>query len=122
MSDINNILTGLIKETTESKLTWARSTNPDEFVAAVRDFAITISRVATPSLTSSERFLLRIVDDEGSTVESLESIGRRAYVPSERRATAVQSRQLNELFLLARSSALDVPTAMAKIMEGLGGS
>ena len=121
MSDINNILERLIRRTTDSELTWARSTNPDEFVVAVGDFAITISRVATPGLLSSERFLLQIVDDEGSTVESLESSGRHIHIPSERRATPGQGRQLNEIFLSARRSALDVPTSLAKIMDGLGG-
>ena len=122
MSDINDVLLGLGRRTEESELTWDRTTNPDEFVAAVGDFAITIARVATAGLLSSERFLLQIMDDEGTTVESLESVGGPIHVPSERRATDNQSRLLNELFLLARRSALDVPTALAKIMDRLEGS
>ena len=122
MNGIDAILEGLITRTTESQLTWDRSANTDEFVTTVGDVAITIRRVANAGLISSERFLLRIVDDEGSNVESLESAGGMSgliHVPSERRATVEQGSKLNELFLLARRSALDVQNTIDKLLSDL---
>ena len=122
MIDINDVLNALVTRTAESELSWSRSANTDEFLAVVGENVITIHRVVTSALTSVESFRLRILDDEDSTVESLESSSAFGHIPTERRATEDQSRQLIQLFLLARRSALDVPTTLAKILDALGES
>ena len=122
MIDINDVLNALVTRTAESELSWSLSVNTDEFVTVVGENVITIQRIVASALTPSERFQLRIVDDEGSTVESMESTGSYVHIPTERRSTEDQSRQLSQLFLLARRSALDVSTTLAKILDVLGES
>ena len=122
MIDINDVLNALVTRTAESELSWSLSANTDEFVAVVGESVITIQRIVAAALTPSERFRLRIVDDEGSTVESMESTGSYVHIPTEMRSTEDESRQLSQLFLLARRSALDVSTTLAKILDVLGES
>ena len=117
MSDMNDVLNALISGTINAKVKWFRSSDANEFATTAGSLSAVIRRVAAPTILGEDRFLLEVVDDEGSTVEALESREEMAHVVAERRATNDHARRLSELFLLARRSARDIPNTLQQFVN-----
>ena len=119
MSNIARVLEGLINRTHEGKLQWQTTADPDRFLAAVDMIAVIISRLSTGLSLGDERYRLEILNDEGTTVEILETADTFEMIPSERLPTAEQARTLTRLFTLARRSALDTDATLEKLANSL---
>jgi hypothetical protein len=119
MSNIARVLEGLINRTHEGKLQWQTTADPDRFLAAVDMIAVVISRLSTGLLLADERYRLEILNDEGTTVEVLETDDAFEMVPSERLPTAEQAQKLIRLFTLARRSDLDTEATLEKLANSL---
>ena len=122
MSELDKILDGLIRQTTDGKLKWSRSVERDEFLTAVDEVSVLVrgwrSRAIQPTIVP-DLYGLRILDDEGSTVVDLVTGDGSASVSSDRRATDEQARQLGRLFNLARHSALNTQATLEKLALAL---
>ena len=103
MTELGQILEGLVQRTTEGKLKWSRSVETDRFVASVDAISVVIAE--TRRLTHR----LDILDESGQTVESLD------YQDTTRE----QDEQLARLYVLARRSALDVDATLEKLAKAL---
>ena len=103
MTELDKILEGLIRRTTEGRLKWSRTFQSDRFVTSVDAVSIVIS----------ERFHsvygLEILNEDGETVESIES----PYT------SEAQNRQFERLFVLARRSALNSEATLQKLAKSL---
>ena len=120
MGKIDDILVGLTERTDEGRLKWRTSADPDRFVAAVGDIAVVVSLVEQQGLGRDERFRLEILNDQGVTVEAIETIDSFGLIPAHRRATDEQAHHLDRLFTLARRSALDVDSTLDELVNNLG--
>ena len=119
MDYMERVLKGLLKRTEEGKLRWRTTVDENRFVASVDTIAVAVQRVGPGVVMGNDRFKFEVVNDEGITVESLESRDECGLVPSERRATTEQERDIDRLFTLARRSALDSDATLAKLADSL---
>ena len=103
MTELGQILEGLVQRTTEGKLKWSRGVETDRFVASVDAISIVIAE--TRRLTHR----LDILDESGQTVESLDY----------RDTTREQNEQLARLYVLARRSALNTEATLQKLAKAL---
>ena len=119
MGKIDEILVGLTERTDEGRLKWRTSANPNRFVSAVGDIAVVVSLVEQQGLGQDARFRLEILNDQGVTVEAIETVDSFGFVPEHSRATNEQAQSLSRLFGLARRSALDVASTLDQLTKNL---
>ena len=105
MTNLSQILTGVVQRTEEGKLKWSLGAENDEFVASVDAISIVIN--ATGRARNVHR--LDILDESGETVDSLDY----------NTTTTEQNRELARLYILARRSALDVEATLEKLAKAL---
>ena len=118
MSKITEALEGLINRTEEGKLKWRTSGDGKEFLTSVDMIAVVIRQLSSGG-PIGRRHQLIIANDEGVTVEMLETDDLHKTVPRERLATSEQAQDLDRLFTLARRSALDIDSTLDKLVKGL---
>ena len=120
MSRMDDILSSLVRRTEEGKLKWRTSADSQVFIASVDTIGIAVRRIGQRNhLVSEERHKLEILNDEGMTVEVLETGDDFGLVPTESLATGEQARNLNRLFTLARRSALESDATLEKLARNL---
>ena len=102
MIGLGRILTGLVARTTEGKLKWSRTVEEDSFAASLDAVSVVIA-------ADDAGYCLEILDESGSTVDSLES-------PD---TTKAEDDQLARLFVLARRSAHDIDSVLEKLAKSL---
>ncbi|MCY4653064.1 MAG: hypothetical protein OXC95_07860 [Dehalococcoidia bacterium] len=116
MSRIDEVLEGLINRTAEEKLAWQTSADTNAFVAAVGGISIVI-RSQNRILIIRHR--LEIQNDDGTTVQVLQTRDDSELVSTEDDATPEQARKLSHLYALARRSALKTDTTLDELAESL---
>ena len=119
MSKIAEVLDRLIRRTSDGKLSWQTSVDPDRFLVVVDTIGVTIKRSGGGPMASDERYQLEILNGQGTTVEVLETENIFHAVPGERRANDEQGQKLSRLFTLARRSALDSDATLEKLANSL---
>ena len=105
MIDLGQILTGIVRRTTEGKLKWSLSAENDQFVTSVDTISIVIAAISP----RGGLYRLDIFNESGEGVDSLDS----------QNATVEYHRQLTQLYVLARRSALDVESTLEKLAKAL---
>ena len=121
MSDtdsMDRILAGLLRQTDAKQLRWQRSVEADEFLTAVDTICVNIRCHGAWSNRVATRIQLRIVDDEGSTVEIIQTAdvgGAAPYVV----ANEEQARMLSDLYVKARKIALNTQETLQKLAHAL---
>ncbi len=120
MNEIDKILEGLVQRTDDGKLKWNPSAESGEFVASVGAISVVVRQLSESYLHVPARHQLEILNDEGSTVEVLETNDEYGLVPSDRRATIPQAQILSSLYVLARRSALNTQSTLEKLARDLG--
>ena len=120
MTRIDDILLSLIKRTEEKKLKWRTSVDSQVFISAVDTIGIVVRRIGRRNYpVNEEPHQLEILNDEGLTVEVLETGDDFGPVPPERLATGEQTKNLSCLYTLARSSALESDLTLEKLARNL---
>ena len=104
MIELDQILDGLIRRTTDGKLKWQRSVHDNQFVASVDAISVVILQITLRGYGSG--YSLEILDENGQTVEVFSST--RGY-----------AEQMGQLFALARRSALNIDSVLQKLAESL---
>ena len=107
MTELGKILSGVFQRTTEGKLNWSRAVEKDRFIASAG--AISIVIVEEHDNWAGTTHHLNIIDESGETVETL----------GDHDTTAEQHRQLQQIYVLARRSALDVDSTLEKLANAL---
>lgn len=107
MTELGQILSGVFQRTTEGKLNWSRAVEKDRFIASVGAISIVIVEEDDSWVGSTHH--LEIIDESGETVEIL----------GNNDTTNEQHRQLQQIFVLARRSALDIDSTLEKLAKGL---
>ena len=102
MTDLDQILTGLIQRTKEGKLKWSSTAQRHQFTTSIGAISVMIFE------TESEHGL-DILDESDELVESLR------YEDT----TTEQDEQLERLYILARRSALNIDSVLEKLAQGL---
>ncbi len=115
MNRMSEILDGLINRTKENKLTWRTSVDSDAFVTSVGTIAIVV-RLLDDFL---ELHQIEIQNDEGVTVQVLQTPRLPGRLVTETDATPEQAQKLSRIFTLARSSALNSDLTLEKLAESL---
>ena len=109
MIELDQILDGLIRRTSDGKLKWRRSVRDDQFVASVGAISVVVREIPPRQFDDEPMHRFEILDENGQTVEVLR------YDNSSRE----QDKQLQQLFTLARRSALNIDSVLQKLAEGL---
>ena len=107
MIELGQILSAVFQRTTDGKLKWSRSVKKDRFITSVDSISIVI--VEDSDNWTGTMYRLEIVDENGETIEAFGHYD----------TTVEQTRQLQQLFVLARRSALDVDSTLEKLAKGL---
>lgn len=107
MTDLGQILSGLVQRTDEGSLKWHRSVQNDRFVTVFD--AISIVIVEYEADWGKRRYRLDILDESGELADSFDY----RDTPPE------QVAQLERLFVLARRSANNVDSTLEKIARAL---
>ena len=108
MIGLEQVLTGLVRRTTEGKLRWSRTIQDDRFATSVDAISVVIVQTLVDPYRGNE-YRLDIVDESGEVVESLG--------PED--TTVEQYGELERLFVLARRSALNIDSILQKLAEAL---
>ena len=119
MSEMDQILEGLIRQTDDGKLRWRPSVTKDTFVTSVDAIAVVVRELSTGKYFAPARHQLEIFNDEGHTAEVLETSYKFAAVPNESDAAHEQALRLRHLHQLARRSALNTQATLAKLAKAL---
>ena len=123
MSQLDNILDGLIRRTNDGKLKWRRSVRRDEFIASVDAISVVVRGFRRGRLADTSKYQIEILDAQGSSVEVLETLDEEEIgnvdVPSDRLATDVQAQRLKRLYALARNAALNPDATLDKLAQAL---
>ena len=106
MIELGQILDGLVQRTTEGKLKWSRTVQPDRFVTSVDAISIVIVEIQD---FSPDHYRLDILDEWGDTADSLDY----------RDTTDEQDRQLARLYVLARRSGNNIDSTLEKLAKAL---
>ena len=119
MNELDKILEGLVQRTTDGQLQWKRTVAENEFVTSVDAIGIVVRELGQNSLGFPLRRQLEIADESGATVEVLETGGGKVGVPHDRLQSDKQARQLQQLYEMARRSALDTQATLEKLAKAL---
>ncbi len=114
MNELESILDGLIRRTSDGKLRWSRAAEANQFVTAVDTIAVIVRRRDVHSSLRDDAvaaFELEILDEKGTLIETFGSRGRPA--------TSEQRGKLSRLHDLARYSALNVQQTLEKLAKAL---
>ena len=106
MTDLGQILTGLVQRTTEGKLKWSRSAQENQFVTSVDTISIVIAESGNFGI---DTYCLDVLDESGEVVDSL----------SFRDTSEVQDQELARLFVLARRSAHNIDSTLERLAKAL---
>ena len=120
MNELDNILDGLVQRTTDGKLQWKRTVAENEFVTSVDAIGIVVRELGQNSLGFPLRRQLEIADENGATVEVIETGGGMVGVQHDQRQSDERARQLKQLYEMARRSALDTQATLEKLAKALG--
>ena len=115
MSQMSTILQGLISRTEEGKLKWRTSIRKNVFLTSVDTTAVSIRELDE----FLELYRLEILNKEGFKTVTLETYDERDLLPQNSVATPKQAEDLRCLFELARRSALDPDSTLAKLASDL---
>ena len=102
MIDLSQILTGLLKRTTEGKVQWSRTVQNDRFVTSFDAVSVMLG-------DADRGYLLEILDEEGEIVESL----------GYQETSAEQDEEMLRLYVLARRSAYNIDKTLQKLARAL---
>lgn len=106
MIELGQVLTGLVRRTTEGKLRWSRTVEQDRFITSVDAISVVIEEAGSPE---NARYRLDILGESGEIVESLR------YEDT----TTEQDRKLARLYILARRSAHNTDEILQKLADSL---
>ena len=109
MIELEQILDGLILRTTDGKLKWHRSIHDDQFVASAGAISVVVRELIPRAIDADPHYRFEILDENGQTVEVLH------YDSS----TTRQDKRLEQLFTLARRSALNTDSVLQRLAEAL---
>ena len=119
MNELEKILEGLVRRTNDGKLQWKRTVADNEFVTSVDAIGIVVRELGRNSLGFPLRRQLEIADENGATVEVIETGGGMVGVPNDRRESDERARQLKQLYEMARRSALNTQATLEKLAKFL---
>ncbi len=105
MTDLDQILSGLIQRTEEGKLKWSSAAQTNRFTTSVDVISVEVFSPNPLGLS----YRLNIRDESGELVESL----------GQEDTTRHRDGQLERLYVLARRSALEVDSVLEKLAQGL---
>ena len=108
MTDLDQILEGLIQRTADGKLNWHRIVESNQFTASVETISVVIREIRGTS-PFADNYRLEILNETGDTIEVMRSTA----------SSPEQSQQLARLHTLARRSALDVQSTLEKLAKAL---
>ncbi len=121
MSQLDNILDGLIQQTTEGKLAWTPTVADDRYVTSIDTISVVISQLGGGARLGimSGRYQLEILNDQGFTVEVLQTSDGFGVNQDDKYATDKQAGQMSRLYALARRSALNAEATLEKLARAL---
>ncbi|MCE2501672.1 MAG: hypothetical protein J4G13_12560 [Dehalococcoidia bacterium] len=120
MNELDKILGGLIQRTTEGKLKWSPTVERDRFVTSIDAISVVVGQLSEARGVYPARHQLEILNDEGFTVEVLETEDEFGLVATDELATPEQAGQMNRLYVLARRSGLNAHSTLEKLAKALG--
>ncbi len=106
MSQMERVLEGLFRRTSEGRLKWAPTVEEDQFITAVDAIAVAIQETKWPRPKGCR---LEIIDEDGRLVE----------VFDHGNASADQYKALERLYAEARRSALSSQATLEKLAKAL---
>ena len=107
MNQIERVLDGLFRRTSEGSLKWEPTAAEDQFVTAVDAIAVAIQE---PKWPRPKGCRLEIIDEDGRLVEVLD----------HGNTSADQYQALERLYAEARRSALSSQATLEKLAKALG--
>lgn len=119
MSELDRIIGGLTRRTVNGALKWRSSARENEFVTSVDAISVVLRSLGGSSWRTPDRYQLVIIDEQGSTVEVFEAGGEFEPVGYYDADKTQQSQQLDELYSLARRSALNTQATIDKLVKAL---
>ena len=119
MSELDKILVGLIQRTSEGGLKWSPTVESNRFVTSVDTISVIVGQLSESHGLTQARHWLEILNDDGVTVEVLETQDEYGLVPDDRSAGYPQAGQLERLYALARRSALNTQSTLEKLAKAL---
>ena len=120
MNELDKILGGLIQRTTEGRLKWSPTVERDRFVTSIDAISVVVGQLSEARGVYPARYQLEILNDEGFTVEVLETEDELGLVATDELATPEQAGQMNRLYVLARRSGLNAHSTLEKLAKALG--
>ena len=119
MTSIDQIIDRLIQLTEDGTLEWESSSNGDELTVSVDAFSVKLKWLEPDGFPVWERYRLAILNDDGSTVRTLETDDEFGFVSRGRVATPEQAKQMELLFAVAHRSALNIEATLAQLVKAL---
>jgi hypothetical protein len=114
MNELDKILDGLIRRTSDGKLNWSRTAEANQFVTSVDTISVIVRRRTVPLSIiggSVPEFRLEILDDQGTLIET--------FVSGDAGTTPQRREDLARLHELARHSALNIQGTLEKLAKAL---
>ena len=114
MNELDKILDGLIRRTSDRQLNWSRTAEANQFVTSVDTISVIVRRrsVSLPMIGESvPEFRLEILDDQGTLIET--------FVSRDAGTTPQRQQNLARLHELARHSALNIQETLEKLAKAL---
>ena len=119
MNELDKILAGLVRRTVAGEQQWKRSVSDHEFVTAVDAIAVAVRRSVHNDLDSYPKYQLEIFDENGDIVEVVGAHGGITMAPPGALQGEESARQLENLYALARRSALNTQATLEKLANAL---
>ena len=110
MNELEKILDGLIKRTSDRKLNWSRTAVNNQFATSIDTISVVIGESARGQGGISGRPRLEIFDERGDLAE---------VVQVDAHSSEEQDEKLDELHQLARRSALNIQDTLEKLAKAL---
>ena len=114
MNELDKILDGLIRRTSDGKLNWSRTAEANQFVTSVDTISVIVRRRTVPLSIiggSVTEIGLEILDDQGTLIET--------FVSGDAGTTPQRREDLVHLYELARHSALNIQGTLEKLAKAL---
>lgn len=119
MNNMERILKGLLKRTEEGQLKWRTTVNENRFVASIDTIGVSVQLLRQAMQFTPDSYRLEVLNDEGATVDSLETLEVRAETREQLDTMRENNRDVSRLFTLARRSALDTDATLEKLANSL---
>lgn len=110
MNQLETILDGLIRRTSEGKLNWSRTAINNQFATSVDTISVMIGEASRSQGGDHGRPRLEIFDERGDLAE---------VVQVDVHSSAEQNDKLDRLHQLARRSALNIQETLEKLAKAL---